>query len=608
MPQTLANFGIGALDSLNPVQTAALLGKTAQSIVGSNLYPLSMQAVERAQNAGGVPAAPLLHQPPAEVVSEQARALHFTRDATNVLLVFPKFNMHSFWNLREFCEIFGARCPSSPLGLITVAALLPPQWNIHLINRNAEELTDSDLAWADLVMTGGMLPQRVDTLLLIDLCHAHGKPVAIGGPDVTSSPDAYHAADFRILGEAEGIIGQFIAAWSSGVRAGCYEAEKYQVDVTMSPIPRFDLLKLKHYIYIGVQFSRGCPFNCEFCDIIELYGRVPRAKSNEQMLAELEALYRIGHRGNVDFVDDNLIGNKKALKRFLPELRKWQEARGYPFHFSTEASVNLADDVQLLQMMREANFFAVFVGIESPDTETLISAQKKQNTRRSLADSIHKIYAAGIYVIAGFIIGFDTERGSVGSAMIDCIEATSIPVCMVGLLTALPRTQLTQRLAKEGRLLPFRAEPGDQCTDGLNFVTLRPRRDVLFDFKLVLEGVYRPEPFFARVRKVGLALRPSNHPRKFSLSGRARNLMRLGRLAWRMSARGPEVRRQFWSVLFDCARNNPAAMAQVGGMIGFYLHLGPFAKLLIAELDRQIDAIDNENSQSAVPAALKQSA
>ena len=364
-------------------------------------------------------------------------------------MVFPKFNSHSFWNLQEVCDIAGVRCPAPPLGLITVAALLPPAWNIRLINRNAEELSDADIDWADMVMTGGMFPQQTDTFLVIKLCHARGKPVVVGGPAPTSSPRVSGDADFLVLGEAEGVIDQFIDAWSNGSKKGVFEAGG-PVDVSKSPIPRFDLLKREHYIYIGVQFSRGCPFNCEFCDIIELYGRVPRTKTNEQMLAELDTLYRMGHRGHVNFVNDNLIGNKKALKKFLPELLRWQKERNYPFKFSTEASINPADDSQLLKMMRDANFFALFVGIESPNTETLIATQKKQNTRRSLADSVHKIYRAGMFVTAGFIIGFDTEKDSVAKDMIECIEATSIPICMVVLITALPNTQLTRRLGKRG--------------------------------------------------------------------------------------------------------------------------------------------------------------
>jgi radical SAM superfamily enzyme YgiQ (UPF0313 family) len=517
-------------------------------------------------------------------------------------MVFPRFNPNSFWALQELCEIRGAKCPAPPLGLITVAALLPPAWNVRLVNRNAEELSEADLAWADMVMTGGMLPQQEDALTLIDLCHAHGKPVVVGGPDATSSPEIYAGADFSVLGEAEGIMDQFIAAWSAGSKGGVFEAAKFQVDVTKSPMPRFELLKREHYTYIGVQYSRGCPFNCEFCDIIELYGRVPRTKTNDQILAELEVIYRSGYRGHVDFVDDNLIGNKKALKKFLPELERWQKERKYPFQFSTEASMNLADDAQLLQMLRAANFFLIFVGIESPDTDTLISMQKKQNTRRSLADSVHKIYGAGIAVLAGFIIGFDTEKKSVAQGMIDCIEATSIPVCMVGLLTALPNTQLTRRLQKEGRLLPMAVAKGDQCTGGLNFVTLRSRRDILVDYRAVLQSVYEPAAYFERVRTVGRALNRPDHPSAFSFGETRRDLAVLFRLMWRMTVQRPELRRHFWRTFFDCLRHNKGALESVITLMVFYLHLGSFAKFLIAELDRQI-AIEDARPSTMAPQA-----
>ncbi|HJQ60223.1 MAG TPA: B12-binding domain-containing radical SAM protein [Vineibacter sp.] len=541
----------------------------------------------------------------------------------NVLMVFPKFNPNSFWSLQAACEVLGARCTAPPLGLITVAALLPPTWNIRLVNRNAEELTAADLDWADLVMTGGMIPQRPDTLALIELARQSGKPVVIGGPDVTSSPEAYERADFRVLGEAEGIIDRFVEAWTSGARGGDFEAEKFKVDVSKSPIPRFDLLKREHYLFIGVQFSRGCPFNCEFCDIIELYGRMPRSKTTEQMLTELDALYRVGHRGHVDFVDDNLIGNKKALKRFLPALRDWQRERGFPFKFSTEASINLADDAQLLQMMRDANFFAVFVGIETPDTDTLILTQKKQNTRRSLAESIHRIYGAGMFVTAGFIVGFDTEKDSVAAGMVDCIEATGIPMCMVGLLTALPTTQLTRRLEREGRLPPIVfTDKGDQCTGGLNFVTLRPRRDVLVDYRTILRQVYAPAAYFDRVRRVGRALRWPGNPaapmpaqidrqpaslgaKWASWKARMREFRALGRIMWRATVNRPDLRRHFWGTFVDCARNNPRALESVVSMMVVYLHLGDFAVRVIEELDRRI-ASEPDDAPVTRPAKVPQ--
>ncbi len=336
-----------------------------------------------------------------------------TTDACNVLLVFPGFNANSFWNYQATCEIVGAKYPGAPLGLITVAAMLPRHWSIKLVNRNTENLDQADLEWADMVMTGGMMPQQWDTLAVVELAHAHGKVAVVGGPGITSTPAPYHAADFKVLGEAEGLMDRFVADWRAGARTGTYEGVRFKADVTAAPIPRWDLLKFDQYLHVGVQFSRGCPFNCEFCDIIELYGRVPRTKTALQVISELDSLYALGYRGHVDFVDDNLIGNKKAVKAFLPHLKAWQEKHHYPFEFSTEASVNLADDDELLGLMRDANFFAVFIGIESPDTETLIKMQKKQNTRRVLSESIRHIYDAGIFVMGGFIVGFDTETDAV---------------------------------------------------------------------------------------------------------------------------------------------------------------------------------------------------
>jgi len=513
----------------------------------------------------------------------------------NVLMIFPRFNPNSFWSLQAACDIQGVRCPAPPLGLITLAALLPREWNIRLVNRNAEELDAADLAWADMVMTGGMLPQRVDCLEVIRRAQAQGKPVVVGGPDAMSSPELFEHADFLVIGEAEGIIGQFVDAWNAGARTGRFEGEKFKADITTSPIPRFDLIDFNHYLFVGVQFSRGCPFNCEFCDIIELFGRVPRSKTVPQMLAELQALHDAGYRGHVDFVDDNLIGNKKALKQFLPALEAWQKSTGYPFMFSTEASINLADDVELLDMMKRANFFAIFVGIESPDTATLVSTRKKQNTRRSLAESVHKIHAAGMMVIAGFIVGFDTEELHVAEAMIECIEATCIPVCMVGLLTALPTTQLTRRLEKEGRLLPF-ADQGlaDQCTAGLNFVTRRPRIDILRDYKAILEAVYRPATYFERVRRSGLTLQRPSHPVTARPVVTPRDRNTLLRLMWRMTVSRPALARHFWRTFIDIARHNPAALELVVIQLTLYLHLGPFSKSVIAEIDRQIAVLERE--------------
>jgi radical SAM superfamily enzyme YgiQ (UPF0313 family) len=514
--------------------------------------------------------------------------------ACNVLLVYPRFAGETFWNFAAACEIFGAKYPTSPLGLITVAAMLPSSWNLRLVDRNVEDLEDSDLAWADLVMTGGMLPQHDDLLEIINLCRARGKPVAIGGPGATSVPHFYAKANFQVLGEVEDVIHDFIAAWEAGAREGVFQAKKFEIDVRKTPIPRFDLLKFDRYLYVGVQFSRGCPFTCEFCDIIELYGRVPRTKSTPQMLAELDRLYELGYRGHVDFVDDNLIGNKKAVKAFLPDLKKWLEQHDYPFEFTTEASLNLADDDELLRLMNEANFVGMFVGIESPDPETLVQMRKKQNTRRSIPESVHKINAAGMFVTAGFIVGFDNEKPGMAEAMVELIEESAIPVCMVGLLYALPNTQLTRRLTKEGRLHPppeFASSRADQCTLGLNYDTLRPRKEILTDYRDILQKAYEPEAFAGRLRKLVTLLDNSTRVHQ-SATGDTRR--KFQSTVARIIERLPGARDEFKQILVQCATQNPSSLRTIVTLMAFYLHLGPFSRHVIEQIDQRIAELDDE--------------
>jgi len=515
--------------------------------------------------------------------------------APNVLLVYPQFAAATFWNFAATCELLGVKYPAAPLGLITAAALFPPSWTVRLIDRNAENLSDADLAWADVVMTGGMLAQHNDIMEVIGIAHAHDKPVVVGGPAVTSIPEGYRDADFQILGEAEGILDKFVQAWTKGDRRGVFEAEKFAADVTKSPIPRFDLLNFDNYLHVGVQFSRGCPFTCEFCDIIELYGRVPRTKTTPQMLAELDELYRLGYRGHVDFVDDNLIGNKKAVKAFLPHLTRWLEEHDYPFEFTTEASLNLADDAELLQLMNAANFFGVFVGIESPDAETLVRMRKKQNTRRNIAESVHRIYAAGLFVTAGFIVGFDSEKATMAEPMIDLIEEAAIPVAMVGLLYALPNTQLTRRLAREGRLhaLPelVPAGHGDQCTNGLNFDTLRPRHEILEDYKQVLDKIYDPVAFAGRLRRLSDMLDNSGRKGQMRTTDARRKFNSAGMLH-RLMAAVPEPRDLFWETFSHCLKTNPRSARWIIGQMAFYLHLGPFSRFVIQEIEHKINQIN----------------
>jgi len=522
----------------------------------------------------------------------------------NVLMVFPRFSPNSFWNYRETCAVVGRRYSAAPLGLITVAALLPGEWSVRLVDRNIEELPDGDLDWADLVMIGGMLPQRADTRRVIALAHARNKPVVLGGPDVTCSPSVYEEVEFRILGEVEEIMADFLAAWRRGDRRGTFVARTFP-SLHDSPLPRFDLLKLRHYMHVGVQYARGCPFNCEFCNVIELNGRIPRFKTNEQMFRELDALYELGYRGHVDFVDDNLIGSPKVVRPFLEALGDWSERKGSPFAFSAETSLNLADSDEMLSLIRRSGFFAIFIGVETPDTRTLLSVKKRQNTGRDIAASIHKIYRAGIFVNAGFIIGFDAETESVARAMTRCIEEMAVPVCMVGLLYALPSTQLSRRLHQEGRLHADsdhvgEDDDGDQCTAGLNFDTLRPRADILRDYQAVLRSIYHPASFFGRVRRVARVLDPVPDRLPNVLPRLWRDIRSFLRISWRLGVRGREVRGPYWKALADCLLRNPPAFMTVVSFAALYLHLKPFAGFMDARLREQIEALPSPEASLAL--------
>ncbi|GAB5377198.1 MAG: B12-binding domain-containing radical SAM protein [Acuticoccus sp.] len=512
-----------------------------------------------------------------------------------VLMIQPQFLGGSFWSFETTSRMYGAEYPMPPLGLATVAAMLPADWDITIVDRNIETVGEAEIAAADLVMTGGMLPQRPDTLKVIALAQSLGKKVAAGGPDIMSSPQVYEHVDFLVVGEAESVIDDFIAAWRTGADRQRFDAPKFQADVTRSPIPRFDLLDRSKYLQMTVQYSRGCPFTCEFCDIIELFGRRPRTKTNAQILEELDAIYALGYRGHVNFVDDNLIGNKKAVKQFLPELIAWQDAHGRPFDFSTEASLNLADDDELMALLSKAGFLGVFIGIESPDPEVLKATKKKQNTRRNIAESVHKVYAHGMAVMAGFIVGFDEEKVAVGDAVVELIEDCAIPIAMVGLLYALPETQLTRRLAAEGRLheqdyenLDISAS-ADQCTQGLNFETRRPRADILNDFRTVIARTYDERAYHMRVRRMADLMRFDSAQIDVFRSGFFKNLAMFLRLSWHCGIAARSGKRLYWGTLLHALRRDPNTFEAVFLSLAAYTHTGPFARTVLGAIDRKIE-------------------
>ncbi len=493
------------------------------------------------------------------------------------LLIHPEFSPHGFWNYKQVCRLAGAKYPAAPLGLITVAALLPHEWTIRLVDMNSATLRDEDISWADLVFIGGMLPQQVGLLNLIARIHRLERKVVVGGPDPTSQPWVYADADYLVLGEGECSIPSFLEGLEMQAERGVYPPCNLRPDITTSPVPRFDLLKFKDYLMIGIQLTRGCPFNCEFCDIIELYGRTPRSKTPNQIIEELESLYNLGYRGHVDFVDDNFIGNRKRLKETLIEIKRWSVAHRHPFYFSTEASINLADDRELLELMRDLDFRYVFVGIETADEQLLRSSNKSQNLHRDLLQDLEKLYAHGIIVNGGFIVGFDNETCTSARSIADLVENGKICMAMVGLLHALPNTQLTRRLHREGRLLEDSnrladdATAGeDQTTMGLNFTTLRPRDDVLRDYLHVVRNIYAANHYFRRCLQLARSLRP-RQLHKPSLTETAGMLLAFVRVAMRLGIL-PPVAYYFWRNIFVVLAVRPTCIEPMVNLMGMYIH------------------------------------
>ena len=522
-------------------------------------------------------------------------------DVVQCLLIQPKFQASNFWNLTESAATTGAKTVAPPLGLLTVAALLPQHWIFKLVDLNVRELHDDEWQEADLICTGGMIPQQSGILALIARANRDGKYIVVGGPDPTSQPEIYVDADSRVLGEGEITIPLWLDAWRNNEPCGLFETPD-KPDVKLSPTPRFDLVEFKNYLQAGIQISRGCPFNCEFCDIIELYGRIPRSKNVHQVLAELDRLAELGYRGWVDISDDNFIGNKKFVKQFLTELELWCQKHHYPFYFTTEASMNLADDDELLEMMKRCEFRFVFMGIETPDPDLLALTQKKMNSMKPIVERVHHVYKHGMSISAGFILGFDNEKPGIADAMIECIEETGIMVAMVGLLVALPNTQLTRRLMPEGRmidcnhqLLPpsngiYRLENAansDNTTGGLNFVTTRDRADIYDDYRRVVETVYEPARSMARVMRTTRMIVPERR-QKPSLSEFITMGIALTRIAWWMT-RNSEVRWHYWRNTLQSIPMGMAKFEFCQSHMAAFMHLGKQAARVAKEMQVGID-------------------
>ncbi len=509
---------------------------------------------------------------------------------TRCLLVQPSFSPNSFWNYRDVCKLVGAKYPAAPLGLLTVAALLPQHWQLQLIDENTAVLTDEYLAWADIVLTGGMLPQQAAILRVIERAHQLGKPVVVGGPDPTSQTHIYDGADFRVLGEGEVTIPPWLADLGDQVKSGEYRSLE-RADMSQAVIPRFDLIRFADYMHVGIQFSRGCPYNCEFCDIIELFGRIPRTKAPQQILAELDRLYALGYRGHIDFVDDNFIGNKARVTEVLEAISVWSRAHDHPFYFSTEASINLAKEKRLLELMRDNDFRYVFVGIESPDDAVLAQTHKLHNRNVEVADAVRELTSYGMIVNGGFILGFDNETERTADHMVDLIQDTGICMAMVGTLSALPNTQLSRRLADEGRLftgglIQVQACDVDQTTSGLNFVTQRPRAEILHDHAAVFRNIYKPKNYYKRILYTAVNLHPSRR-NKTSLREARRLLWSFIKLSSRAGI-NPHTAFYYWYTLLQVLVRNPGGVEAAADLAAMHLHFARQTDYVVRLLEERI--------------------
>lgn len=414
---------------------------------------------------------------------------------TNALLVYPKYP-DTFWSFKHTLKFVSKKAAFPPLGLLTVASLLPKEWNMKLVDVNIKKLKDEEIAWADIIFISAMLVQEKNAKEIIRKCKSFGKIVVAGGPAFTIQHKKFSGVDHFVLNEAEITLPLFLKDLREGKAKKIYTSTE-RPDITKTPIPKWSLINFRDYATMAVQYSRGCPFNCEFCDIIIMNGRIPRTKTPEQIIKELQSLYNAGWRGSIFIVDDNFIGNKTNVKQMLPFLIRWQKEHKYPFQFLTEASLNLADEEELMQMMSRANFNKVFLGIETPSLNSLKECGKVQNTKRNLADSVKIIHKNGMQVMGGFIIGFDNDTEKIFESQIKFIQEVGIVTAMIGVLNALPQTRLWRRLKEEGRLLK---DTSGENTDGsINFMPKMGKEKLSKGYKKIISTIYSPKHYFKRI-------------------------------------------------------------------------------------------------------------
>lgn len=492
---------------------------------------------------------------------------------TKALLINPTY-LDSFWSFKQICQNIGAKAMTPPLGLMTVAALLPQEWQLRLVDVNTHPVDEADWQWADLVLLTGMLAQKEGLLALIREAKARGKTVIVGGPYATSVPERVLAAgaDFLVRGEAEDLMDELLAVLKEAKPQKVLERSG-KPEMTSSPVPRFDLVHPADYITMCIQTSRGCPYNCEFCDVVSLYGRKPRYKHPDQVMAELEILYRLGWRREVFFADDNFIGNKDHARAILQQLIPWLKSRGEPFSFWTQASVDLGQDPGLVDLLTAANFNYVIMGVETPDPKVLATTRKHQNVQNPLDQSLTNIMNNGLGVMASFMIGFDGEEPGAVDRICDFVERNHIPVVTLNTLQVFPNTALWQRLKREGRLRE-EMTTGDMEGGRLNYLPTRPEAEILSEYVRGINYLCEPAGFLRRAYRHILAMRPTRKAQGLEVAesrqaGVNHDLSRKGTEPWLLAATlnffwrqgvRADSRVQFWRQLLGVFRRNPSRL------------------------------------------------
>lgn len=473
----------------------------------------------------------------------------------NILLIYPEIP-DTFWSFKHALKFVGKKVSLPPLGLATIAAMLPQDWNLRLVDLNIRGLSAEDLGWADYAFISAMTVQRESSKKAIRKCLEAGLKVVAGGPLFTVEHEHFPEVDHFVLNEAELTLPEFLKDLDQGRAKRIYTTDQF-ADMDQTPLPRWDLLELKHYAIMSIQYSRGCPFNCDFCNITALLGRTPRNKSPSRIIAELDSLYALGWRGGIFFVDDNLIGNKRRLKNeLLPALISWRKGKkGVPF--GTEASINLADDRELMSMMADAGFDSVFIGIESPNEASLAECGKGQNTHRDMIQDVKRIQRFGIQVQGGFIVGFDSDDTGVFTSIVEFIQKSGIATAMVGLLQAPPGTRLYRRLKQAGRLQDYFS--GDNVDGTTNILPVMDMTSLQNGYKEILKNIYSPDAYYQRVKTF---LREYRIPKNKSLlhtRTTSESLMALIRSVIRLGILGKE-RAHYWRLFFWTLFKRPSAM------------------------------------------------